>query len=656
MDGYNKQVTVSVRLKLDQDMIAMSTFLSKNRRHRSLARVPDYPQSLLEYLPLSEAEGSIETFILENRGVWLILFYSLFYNDFRHLCLIILFPCELDPSQSEMNAINGIISRIYHFRYVLLSSVALYLSYRLFQWIYKAYRVHQRYHDIISLPRNPFYGNLINAGEKLNPSLGRHPDYGFEEIWHELAEPGCFLIDLAPVDRGFLIIAEPSYVEALVNPSEHYKYSVPKSDTYDSLTALIGSESMITKEGEDWKQMRKRFNPGFQPKYIHSLAGSVVSKTEIFVQRLKSATETSLPFKLGDYAKDLTTDIITQLTIARDLHAQTTPAGHGEKSLTGLLTASRRLSELVYAVGQGIGYHMIDPIRPLKAFYYEQIFDRKLTTIVTAQLKEMHDSKDPSAKSITHLAVAGMAPSAKLIRSCVHQIKSFLFAGQDTTATLIQWLCYEMSQASHSAPHAAILVRMREEHDQVFGSETPFSAIPVLSQPGTAETILGTKLPYTTAFVKETLRLHPPAATARMVPEADAWTPALEIEINGKMTRVDGLRIYPAQYLIHRNPKIWGADALEFRPERWLDEEYIANLPPGSWRPFERGPRNCIGQELAMLEGKVVLACVARGFEFRKVGYTGQEVNGLLEREVWNTHAVTSVPVDGMMMKVSVRK
>jgi cytochrome P450 len=550
-----------------------------------------------------------------------------------------------------MNAINELVSRLYDFGHFLLSILGLYLLYRLSQWIYKAHRVRERYHDILSLPRNPIYGNLINAGKKLNPSLGRHPDYGFEEIWHELGNPGCYLVDLAPVDNGFLVIAEPSYAEALVNPCEQFKYSVPKSDTYDSLTSLIGSQSMITKEGEDWKQMRKRFNPGFQPKHIHSLSGSVVSKTELFVERLKKAAEDGSPFKLADYAKDLTTDIITQLTIAKDLRAQSTPEGHGEKSLTGLLTASRRLSELVYAVGQGIGYHMIDPIRPMKAFYYEQIFDRKLTAIVAAQMKEMAEDPKSSAKSITQLAVAGMPPSAKLIRSCVHQIKSFLFAGQDTTATLIQWLCYEMSKSRHTPTHAAILSQMRSEHTSVFGPD-PFSAIPTLSQPGVADTILGSKLPYTTAFIKETLRLHPPAATARMVPEADAHTPGLEIEINGKLTRVDGLRIYPAQYLIHRNPKIWGPDALEFKPERWLDEEYISRLPPGSWRPFERGPRNCIGQELAMLEGKVVLACVARGFDFEKVGLSGREVNGVVEREVWNTHAVTSVPVDGMMMRV----
>ncbi len=75
----------------------------------------------------------------------------------------------------------------------------------------------------------------------------------------------------------------------------------------------------------------------------------------------------------------------------------------------------------------------------------------------------------------------------------------------------------------------------------------------------------------------------------------------------------------------------------------------------GAYRPFERGPRNCIGQELAMLEGMLVLVSVAREFAFEKVGLTGRAVvdGGEKEREVWSEHAVTSVPVDGMVMRVS---
>lgn len=539
----------------------------------------------------------------------------------------------------------------YHIQNTLLVVLALYVSYRISHWIYKAHRLRTRYNDIPSLPRHPIWGNLVNAGERLNPSLKRHPDYGFEEIWQELGEPGCFLVDLAPIeDRGFLIVAEPQYVEAIVNPTGEFKHSLPKSDTYNVLKPVIGAESLITQEGAAWRAMRKRFNPGFQPRHIHSLTDSIVSKAQVFVDRLQSLAKNGVTFKMADYARDLTTDIITQLTIARDFNAQSTPEGHGAKSPTGFLTASRRLSDLIYDVGQGIGFHMIDPVRPLKLLFYETIFDYKLTAIV----KECISSTDTtSSKSITHLAASGLPRNRALIRNCVDQVKSFLFAGQDTTAVLIQWMCYEMSKASHSQHYATILSRLRQEHDAVFGSH-PFSALHYLSSPAIAESdsIWTSKLPYTTAFVKETLRLHPPAATVRLVP----WeATSLSLSLPSHPVSIAGLRIYAAPYLIHRNPKVWGPDAHLFNPDRWLDDAYIAKLPAGAYRPFERGPRNCIGQELAMLEGMVVLVSVARGFVFEKVGLTGRAVvdGGEKEREVYNELAITSVPVDGMVMRVS---
>ncbi|KAL8727846.1 MAG: hypothetical protein Q9166_005792 [cf. Caloplaca sp. 2 TL-2023] len=561
-----------------------------------------------------------------------------------------------NPRVSEsMKTLTGLEPRLHHIRSTLLVALTLYVSYRISQWIYKAYRVRTRFYDVPSLPRHRIWGNLINAGERLKPSLNRHPDYGFEEIWRELGEPGCFLVDLAPVeDRGFLIIAEPQYVEAVVSSTEQFKYSIPKSNNYHTLKPVLGAESIITKEGAAWKAMRKRFNPSFQPRYIHSLTGSIVTRVEIFVERLQSLAESGIIFKMADYAQDLTTDIITQLTIAQDFNAQSTPEGHGEKSALGLLTASRRLSEMVYDVGQGVGLHTIDPIRPLKSLFYESILNHKLTAIVKARIGSTNATSE--SKCILQVAASGLSPNRALVRSCVDQVKTFLFAGQDTTATLIQWMCYEMSKASHSPHHATSLTRLCQEHDVVFGPQ-PFSALQILSSLATAESesILTSKIPYTTAFIKETLRLHPPAATVRAVP----WeATSSSLPLPSHPVSIAGLQIYPSLYLIQRNPNIWGPDAHLFKPGRWLDDAYLAGLPVGAYRPFERGPRNCIGQELAMLEGMLVLVSVARGFAFEKVGLTGRAVvdGGEKEKEVWSEHAVTSVPVDGMVMRVSMRE
>ena len=65
---------------------------------------------------------------------------------------------------------------------------------------------------------------------------------------------------------------------------------------------------------------------------------------------------------------------------------------------------------------------------------------------------------------------------------------------------------------------------------------------------------------------------------------------------------------------IGRSARIWGPDVDDFKPERFLPEN-ADSLPPHAWRPFERGPRNCIGQELALTEMKVVLALTIREFD-----------------------------------------
>lgn len=156
---------------------------------------------------------------------------------------------------------------------------------------------------------------------------------------------------------------------------------------------------------------------------------------------------------------------------------------------------------------------------------------------------------------------------------------------------------------------------------------------------------------------------------------------------------INGLRIYNCAYIIQRDEALWGPDAHLFNPTRWLDDSdsdstpssssspnsYVRALPPGAYRPFERGPRNCIGQTLATLEAVVVLSCVARGFAFEKRrgaatgaigvaasvaargrgkdgddGYgAGSGVNG--EKEVPSVYSVTAVPRDGMRMRVRMR-
>ena len=319
------------------------------------------------------------------------------------------------------------------------------------------------------------------------------------------------------------------------------------------------------------------------------------------------------------------------------------------------------------------------------------VLDYRLSAIVTENLRQPSQEQKPegntpaengktsssnsaaASRSVIHLATTGLPASKELIRNTVHQVKTFVFAGHDTTSTLLQWLFYEFSI------HPSKLAKLRAEHESVFGPGA-HSAGPALSgTDGSADRILGAMLPYTTAAVKEALRLHPPAGTTRHVPDESAGGRPVIIdfdrndttvnarELNGATAttdpknsttsssttttappptfpfKVNGLRIYPCHWLIQRNPKIWGPDATTFNPDRWLDDTYMSSIPVGAYRPFERGPRNCIGQDLAMLEAKVALAMVARAFEFALPAGAA---------EPYSIHAIIHKPSDEMRMTV----
>lgn len=538
----------------------------------------------------------------------------------------------------------------YNLKRTLLGVLVLYVLYRFSGPLHGAYCTHRRWSDIPSLPRHPLWGNIINAGRRMNPSLNRHVDYGFEEIWRELGEPGCFLVDFAPFHyRAILIVAEPQHADLMVNSTEDFKYSLPKESSTNKRTGpLLGTEGITSLNGARWRATRKRFNPGFQPQYIQSLTKPILAKVKIFVNRLQALADTGAVFRLEDFARDLTFDVITQIAIAKDLAAQSTAEGQGVKSRFGLLTISRHLSKFIYGKGATMGLDFFDLSRRAKVLFLEYVYDYNLTVIVEDCINSLDTST--ATRSIIQLAASDVPYSRTLVRNCMHQLKTFLFAGQDTTATLISWLCYEMSKAAHEPRHAMFLKKLRDEHDDTFGPGS-FSSLENFSDLVTtaSDSVTTSQLPYTTAFLKEALRLHPPAATGRYVPEHAT----LKLSLPAHDIDIAGLQIYVNHYLIHRNPKIWGPDAHVFNPERWLDEGYVANLPPGAYRPFERGPRNCIGQELAMLEALMVVSAVARGFEFEKVGLTGRmNADGVVEREVWSNLAVTSVPVDGMVMRV----
>jgi cytochrome P450 len=198
---------------------------------------------------------------------------------------------------------------------------------------------------------------------------------------------------------------------------------------------------------------------------------------------------------------------------------------------------------------------------------------------------------------------------------------TLMLAGFETTANALSWTWWLLDQ------NPAVAARLREEIDSTIGDSAP-------SYDDIA------RLPYTMATIAETMRLRPPAwILEREVKES--------IEIGGYHAE-PGTTVLMSPWIIHHDPRWWGADAAAYRPDRWLNDagEFDHNAPGqprGAYFPFGAGSRMCIGEQFAWSEAVLVLATLAR--RWAPVTEPGQKI------KTWA--AVTLRPHPGIRMRLA---
>ena len=89
------------------------------------------------------------------------------------------------------------------------------------------------------------------------------------------------------------------------------------------------------------------------------------------------------------------------------------------------------------------------------------------------------------------------------------------------------------------------------------------------------------------------------------------------LDYKGRRYPIKDHMILAVQLASHFNPAYF-PEPSKFLPDRFL-ESYEPKAHRYAWRPFERGPRACMGQELAMDEIRILLLLTARWFDFETV-------------------------------------
>uniref|UniRef100_H2N7I0 Cytochrome P450 family 4 subfamily B member 1 n=1 Tax=Pongo abelii TaxID=9601 RepID=H2N7I0_PONAB len=374
---------------------------------------------------------------------------------------------------------------------------------------------------------------------------------------------------------GFLNIYEPDYAKAV--------YSYPKApDVYDFLLQWIGERGLLVLEGPKWLQHRKLLTPGFHYDVLKPYVAMFTESTRIMLDKWEEKAREGKSLDIFCDVGHMVLNTLMKCTFGRG------DTGLGHRS--GYLA----VSDLTLSMQQclvSFQYHndFIYWLTPHGCCFLRacQVAHDRTDQVIREQKAVLQDEKvRKKIQNRRHLDFVDILLGAwdeddiKLSDADLRaEVDTFMFEGHDTTTSGISWLLYCM------ALYPEHQHRCREEVCKILGDQDSFQWDD-----------LG-KMTYLTMCIKESFRLYPPV-------------PQVYRQLSKLVTFVDGWSL-PAGSLISMHvPFPWVFDPLRFSTEN------ASKHHPFAFMPFSAGPRNCIGQQFAMSEMKVVTAMCLLHFEF----------------------------------------
>lgn len=321
------------------------------------------------------------------------------------------------------------------------------------------------------------------------------------------------------------------------------------------LPAVLGQGLLTVTDSESWLAQRRVLQPLFHKEQL-----------SVWTQHIFTVTEQLL--------SDWRTSGITQLDVSTELlklgrtlmyrllfsMADEQMARYPLTVPLSLVLANAKRVRLLNAQNDAVIYRLIAERRAALAAGHR--FDDVLTLLL-----ESRDADTGAAMTDTQLR---------------DELLTLLAAGHETTAYALSWTVWLLFNAP------AALDKLRAELGLF--TNTPFGAERLK------------QLPYLEAVFKEGLRLYPTIPATPRTALVDTQLAGFRIPA--------GSRIFVSIYALHRHQDLWPEPEV-FKPERFLD----GALRPEAYMPFGLGERFCLGRNLALLQGQLVLALLVQKLE-----------------------------------------
>jgi cytochrome P450 len=346
-------------------------------------------------------------------------------------------------------------------------------------------------------------------------------------------------------------------------------------------TKIVLGEGLLTSEGELHKRQRRLAQPAFHRERIHRYGEEMVAKALAARERWQDGAELDVAHEM----MRLTLAVVAKTLFDADVDDEADEIG---AALTELM--------LMFPI-------LLHPLAPLilRMPFMPQVrrfrkamarLDRIIYSMIEERRRanpvEQQSRGDLLSMLLTATDVEGDGGGMTDLQLRDETMTIFL-AGHETTANALAWTWYALAR------NPDVERELHRELDEVLGGRAPSPA----DYP---------RLQYTEMVLAESMRLFPPAWGLGRYAASDTKIGEWDVP-------KDALVVL-SQWVTHRDPRFW-PDPEKFDPLRFTPDAK-AQRPKMAYFPFGAGPRICIGEGFAWMEGVLLLATIAQRWKFEK--------------------------------------